>query len=114
MIRPTAIRSVAFWRNCSVDLIKDGGTDTSGRWVPGSITLDASIPAKQQRAKAAEIKRFERGGERLENATRLYLQKKPSGKPDFVILNGTNFKVYAWDFRDDVKYWRLLIAEAAL
>lgn len=98
------------WENCKVNLIKDEGSDDSGEWIQQETALDINLPACQQRARAADIARFERGGERLENATRIYLKRKPSGVPDYVVLDGERLKVFDWDFRDKSQYWRLLVA----
>lgn len=110
MRRPTAIRALSVWINCRVDLLKDGGSNIDGIWSPNREVIGTSIKAVEQKASASEIRRFERGGERLENATRLYLAKRPLKRPDYVMIRGESFKVFEVDFRDESRYWKLIVA----
>jgi hypothetical protein len=106
----TAVSAVSVLANCEVNLYRDTGSEVNGRWVPDIVKIDSNIIATALRAKASEIKRFERGGERLEGAVFVFLSSAPSEHPDSVELNGEMLKVYDVDFRPDFLYWELLLA----
>lgn len=106
----TAVTAASTLSNCSVNLYLDKGRDVGGRWQESLELINESISATIQRAKASEIKRFERGGERLEGGSRLYLASEPAQKPDIVAVGGDLYKVHDVDFRPSRQYWRLLIA----
>ncbi|WCP84219.1 hypothetical protein PQE20_27460 (plasmid) [Vibrio harveyi] len=108
--RITAVGAVTAIKNCTVRLLIDGGNEVGGRWQSGEVEINKSIGARKQRAKASEIARFEKGGERLEGWSRVYLESAPAQKPDWVEVNGDKYKVFDVDFRPESDYWRITMA----
>lgn len=106
----TAVSAVSSLANCVVNLYIDSGEEIDGRWNSTLELIDEGISATIQKAKASEIRRFERGGERLEGAARLYLTKAPSQQPDIVAIGTDYYKVFDVDFRPSRSYFKLIVA----
>lgn len=106
----TAKRAVNILQNCTVNLYIDGGVEKDGRWQSERTLIGENVGATKQRAKASQIARFERGGERKEGWSRLFLDSEPSQAPDWVETGGEMYKVYDVDFRPSRVYFAIIMA----
>ncbi|HEQ3590739.1 TPA: hypothetical protein VGT17_005213 [Vibrio harveyi] len=106
----TAVGAVGVLANCTVNLYVDNGEIVRGEWQPALELIAEDVTACRQKAKASQIARFERGGERLEGASVIYLTMTPSQRPTHVETGGLEYRVVDVDDRPSRIYYKMIVA----